>query len=130
MPPTFIENVFAQPKDVLTGKPTARCACFYSSSGRERWKADGRLEAALLDGEQLIAARTAKIAGWRDGCSGRPMAHTVMLDKLGAIELWDLKTPKLYYAWKCGCCRDGRLLDEDTRRIGFREAQFTPRASS
>ena len=40
------------------------------------------------------------------------------------MELWDLEHPKLYTV-RVRLLQDGHAIDEDTRRIGFREAMFT-----
>ena len=53
-----------------------------------------------------------------------PAAYTVHLDNLGAIKLWDLKPPNLYHV-EVRLLRGTQAVDEDSRRIGFREAQFT-----
>jgi len=54
---------------------------------------------------------------------------TLHLDNLGAIELWGLKSPKLYRV-EVRLLHGSRLLDNDTRSIGFREAKFTPQGFS
>ena len=45
------------------------------------------------------------------------------------IQLWDLRSPKLYRV-EVRLLRGDHLLDSDTRRIGFREARFTPQGFS
>jgi beta-galactosidase len=53
-----------------------------------------------------------------------PMAHTVHLEDLGSIKLWDVQHPNLYSVHVR--LLDGtRVIDEDSRRTGFREARFT-----
>ena len=58
--PTFIENIFAQPKDVLSGHPALDVQCFVQRSGEPSDAQVGTLtlEAALYDGERLIAKTT------------------------------------------------------------------------
>ncbi len=115
--PTFLENIFAQPKDVLSGHPTLDVQCFVEHSEKAT---DGALslEASLYDGERLVGKATQPIA------SGAT-TQTVHLDNLGAIELWDQRSPKLYRV-EVRLLHGASLLDHDTRRIGFREARFTP----
>ena len=48
----------------------------------------------------------------------------VRLEKLGAIQLWDLDKHNLYTA-RVRLRHGAQLLDEDSRRFGFRQAQFT-----
>jgi beta-galactosidase len=118
--PTYLENFFAQPKDVLSGHPTLDVQCFVESAQA----AEGTLsvEASLFDGERLVGKSTQTMAA---GAT----TQTVHLDNLGSIELWDLRSPKLYRV-EVRLLRGTALLDHDTRRIGFREARFTPQGFS
>jgi beta-galactosidase len=123
--PTFIENIFAQPKDVLSGKPTLDVQCFIQQDEKaDNEHAALTLEAALYDGKRLVAKTTQELPA-----AGVTAAHTLHLDNLGAIALWDLKTPKLYRV-EVRLLRGAHLLDNETRRIGFREAKFTPQGFS
>src|SRR6202453_4864799 len=119
--PTHIENIFAQPKDVLSGKPSLDVECFLATDLKSSG-AGLSLEAALYDGEKLLAKATQDVPGWSDE-GIRP--QTLHLDNLGAIGLWGLRTPRLYRV-ELRLLRGTTLLDHDTRRIGFREARFTP----
>jgi beta-galactosidase len=123
--PTFIENIFAQPKDVLSGHPALDVQCFLASD----LKSSGSglsLEAALYDGEKLLAKATHDVPGWNDE-GLKP--QTLHLDQLEGIELWNLRSPKLYRV-EVRLLRGTTLLDHDTRRIGFREGRFTPQGFS
>jgi len=51
-------------------------------------------------------------------------AYTLTLAKLGKIELWDLQSPNLYTV-HVQLLENGAVIDEDSRRIGFRKAIFT-----
>jgi len=129
VPPTFIENIFAQPKDVLSGKPSLDVECFiqHPEAASAQHAAGGALtlEAALYDGERLIGKATQLVlpAGSGDG------SQTLHLDNLGAIQLWDLRTPKLYRV-EVRLLRGAHVVDSDSRRIGFREARFTSQGFS
>ena len=123
--PTYIEDIFAQPKDVLSGHPTLDVQCFLASD----LKSSGggfTLEAALYDGDKQLAKTSQAVAGWNDE-GLKP--STIHLENLGDIALWNLKTPKLYRV-EVRLLSDSELLDHDTRRIGFREARFTPQGFS
>jgi len=123
--PIFLENIFAQPKDVLTDHPALDVQCFLESD----FKTSGAgltLEAALYDGDRLVGKTTQSVPAWNDNEIAPPMLH---LDNLGAIDLWNLHSPKLYRV-EVRLLRGGHLLDHDTRRIGFREARFTPQGFS
>jgi beta-galactosidase len=121
VPPTFIENVFAQPKDVLSASPTVDVHTYIQyaegASGPPL-----TLGVEILDGDKVIAEGTARIPPGEAG--SEPVKHTITLTKLGAIQLWDLKTPKLYSA-RVRLLQGKTVVDEDTRRFGFRDAVFT-----
>ncbi len=120
--PTFIENVFAQPKDVLSGNPSLDVQCFIEQSDASGGALT--LEAALFDGDRPIA-RTAQPVSLTSGAT----AQTLHLAHLGPIELWSLKTSRLYRV-EVRLLRGPELLDNQSRRIGFREAKFTPQGFS
>ncbi len=123
--PTFIENIFAQTKDVLTGQPKLDVQCFLLSANRSL-EHGLALEVSLHDGDRILAKTTQEVPAREDESS---LPTTVHLENLGAIELWDLKTPKLYRV-EVRLMRGAEVLDQDTRRIGFREARFTPQGFS
>jgi beta-galactosidase len=123
--PTFIDNIFAQPKDVLSGSPTVDVQCTVISETKSM--ASGfALEAALYDGERLLAKTSQDLPAGEDTWNAPQVVH---LDNLGAIDLWTLKSPKLYRV-EVRLLHNAQLLDHDTRRIGFREAKFTPQGFS
>jgi beta-galactosidase len=123
--PTFIENIFAQPRDVLSGSPTLDVQCFIESANKAL-EAGLSLEAALYDGERQLAKTTQELAAGEDEGN---VPRTLHLKNLGGIGLWNLRTPKLYRV-EVRLLRGAALLDHDTRRIGFREARFTPQGFS
>jgi len=120
VPQTFIENVFAQPKAVLSSAPTVDVHTYiqHGDGGQAM-----TLLVELLDGEKVIASGTAKIPAGV-AAAAEPMEHVVTLEKLGPIKLWDLKNPNLYHARVT--LQQGKIaLDQEMRRFGFREAVFT-----
>ena len=121
--PTFIENIFAEPKDVLTAKPSVDVHCFLQHG--EAAAGPLTLEASLFDGDHLVAKATKEVAAAATGAT----TQTITLDNLSAIELWGLKSPKLYRV-EVRLQHGDSLLDSDSRRIGFREAKFTPQGFS
>jgi beta-galactosidase len=122
---TFIENVFAQPKDVLSAHPSVDVQCFLESANKSL-ESGLQLEAALYDGDKLLARTTLDLPGGEDQGN---TPHTLHLENLGAIALWGLQTPKLYRV-EVRLLHGAQLLDSDARRIGFREARFTPQGFS
>jgi beta-galactosidase len=123
--PTHIENIFAQPKDVLSGKPTLDVQCFLASDLKSS-AAGFTLEAALYDGNKQLAKTSQPVTAWNDE---GPKPQTLSLDNLGNIALWDLNSPKLYRV-EVRLLSNGAATDHDSRRIGFREARFTPQGFS
>jgi len=123
--PTHLENIFAQPKDVLSGKPTVDVECFLISANKSL-EGGLSLEAALFDGDKLLAKATQDLPAGEDQGN---VPRTLRLNNLGSIQLWDLRSPKLYRI-EVRLLRGEKLLDHDSRRIGFREARFTPQGFS
>ena len=119
VPATFIENIFARPKDVLTSHPGLDVDCFIQHSEPSSGLS---LEAQLLDGDQLIGKASQSLP--RAAVSSEPAAHTLHLENLKGIKLWDFDNRPLYTV-RVHLSHGPQLLDEDRRRIGFREAQFT-----
>jgi beta-galactosidase len=120
VPATFIENVFAKPKEVLTDHPSLDVDCYIQRMEASRDALT--LEVSLRDGDRLLAKGTQKIPAAQAG--SEPAAYTVHLEKLGAIKLWDLTHPNLYNV-QVRLLRGTQAVDQVSRTIGFREAQFT-----
>lgn len=122
VPATFIENIFAQPKDVLTQSPGLAVECFVQHL--EPSRAALALEVELRDGGNVLAKGTARIPPAK--AAGEPAAYTVQMEKLAGIKLWDLAQPNLYTV-NARLLRGSTVVDEESRRFGFRQAQFTDR---
>ena len=114
VPETFIENVFAQPAEVLERSRHVKVLCYLNSQGPSTRR---RLTVELRDGARVIVAQS------RDVESGSA-PQEITLDSLGPIELWDVDHPKLYQV-RVLLHEGDRLTDEYETRIGFREARFT-----
>jgi len=125
VPHSFIENIFAQPKDVLSGKPALDVQCFIESE-RKSPDAGWSLAATLFDGETAIAHSSLDLPSGEDTWN-KPF--TVHFNGIDGIALWDLRSPKLYRV-EVRLLKSGEAIDSDTRRIGFREARFTPQGFS
>src|SRR5271170_4789122 len=120
VPATFIENIFAKPKDVLSPNPSLEVDCFLQHL--EPLREALSLEVTLRDGERVLATGTQRVAP--AAAANDPVPFTVQLEKLGPVALWDLRQPKLYSV-QVRLFNGSRLVDEDARTIGFREARFT-----
>jgi beta-galactosidase len=100
VPQTFIENVFAQPMNVLSQDRRLVVRCDVNGTA-------GPVTIELREGERVVK-------------SAQGAAGEISLTGLGDVELWSLTHPKLYtVVAKLG-------TDEFRARIGFREARFTP----
>src|SRR5579864_3943768 len=120
VPSTFIENVFVRPKDVLSANPSVDVDCFVQNLDGSKDLLT--VEVELLEGDRVLAKGSQRIAASSN--PAEPSAHLVRLEKLGGIQLWDLDKRNLYTA-HVRLRHAAQLLDEDSRRFGFREAQFT-----
>jgi beta-galactosidase len=116
---TFIENIFARPKDVLSKHPSLDVECFV-----QRFEASGALtlEAVLLDGKKVVGKTAQKVPA--SDAASEPASHTLEFPPLPGIALWSISRPYLYTV-QVRLLDGGRLVDEAARRIGFREAEFT-----
>ncbi len=117
VPTNFIANIFARPKNVLK-HPQLDVQCFV-----EKAPGHGKLhlEVLLEDGARLLAKAGRDVEAGED--------TTVSFPSLPRVQLWNLKRPKLYTV-RVRLSENGKTIDEDTRRFGFREARFTDRGFS
>ena len=141
VPKTYIDNVFAHARDVLSGSPSLDVDCFLAR-GQQDTRAFS-IAVELLDGANVVArghglVRSKGSADAEDGeapvyssteTRTDPARTTVSLEKLGGVKLWDLQTPHLYTV-RVQLLHNGVPVDADERRIGFREAEFTPQGFS
>ena len=118
--PSFLENIFASPKDVLTEHPSVDVTSFVQHLAAPREPM--RLVVTLHQGDLIFAQTTKPVEAPRAGTE--PVPVTVTLTNLGTIALWDLDHPNLYTVHVKLLARD-QVIDEDTRLIGFRQARFT-----
>lgn len=119
VPGTFLENIFAKPKDVLSEHPGLDVDCHVLNLEAAE---SLRLEVVLRDGDRVVEKGSQTIPA--SAASSEAAVHTVRLTSLKSIKLWDLAHPNMYsvevFLW-----HGDRQVDEVSRRIGFREAQFT-----
>src|SRR6202050_4530602 len=121
VPAIYIENIFAQPRNVLSAHPSLDVQCFVQRLEPSQHAAL-TLETVLLDGANTIAKTAEPVAP--SGATSEPVTYTLNFAPLSNIQLWDIANPHLYSV-RVRLLDGERILDEDTRRIGFREAQFT-----
>ena len=121
VPAICIENIFAQPKNVLSEHPSLDVHCFVQRL-EPMQHAPLTLEAVLLDGANTIAKTTQPVPS--SSATSEPVRYTLEFAPLSNVQLWDIANPHLYSV-RVRLLVGDRVLDEETRRIGFREAQFT-----
>ncbi len=125
---TYLENIFAQAKDVMTDSPTVDVACFIERL--EPQTAAVSLDVELRDVDRILAsARTTIASGTgavRVDVRLKPDATlgTTLGTTPGTVRRWDLSHPYLYTV-VARLTEGDAIVDEDRRRIGFRQAQFT-----
>jgi beta-galactosidase len=141
VPSTYIDNIFAQAKDVLSGQPTLAVNCFVT--GEDHGAGATSLQIELRDGDKILGRGTStieRVAGPGQDTKIDPYTdaavyattetlkdaarHTVLIEKLDGIQLWDLENPKLYTV-NVKLLRGSSVIDQDSRRFGFRDAVFT-----
>lgn len=139
VPENYIDNIFARPKNVLSGAPSVEVDCFLAT----RTASNLSIEVELRDGDKTIAKGRANVNAVSAGDPGAsadpetsapayastetktdPARHTITLSGFGNVKLWDLQSPNLYSV-HVRLLQDGAAIDDDSRKIGFREAMFT-----
>ncbi len=110
VPQTYIENVFAQPQEVLTSNRKLLLRTYLAGAP----STPGPLIVELRDGGRVLQSASVQH-------DGKPGTIDVTLSNLGDLTLWSLTTPKVYdVIVKVG-------TDQYASRVGFREARFTPK---
>jgi beta-galactosidase len=122
VPATYLENIFARPKDVLTDRPSVDVTCFVAHLERQMEGRRLTLQVELRDGDRVLASAHTSLP--LSPATAEPVAHELALTNLGSVQRWDLTTPHLYTV-VARIKFDDLPLDEDRRRIGLREARFT-----
>ncbi len=146
VPQVFLENIYARPQEVLGPNPSVAVECFLDrATGSRASRLSLHAELMKQGSTEPIAKASLSIPeppvtphdeadadqarGALPPSPSVPGAYTVTLKDLGHVDLWDLTHPHLYTV-RVSLLADGQLLDQDERRIGFREALFTPQGFS
>ena len=120
VPGTFLENIFARPQNVLNEKPSLDVDCHLRHL--EPASEPLTIEVELHDGDRAVAKAIKKIRPSR--AEAEAVAHTVSFSPLSGIKLWELEHPVLYSV-QVKLLRGSQVVDQDTRSLGFRKAEFT-----
>ncbi|HYT49224.1 MAG TPA: glycoside hydrolase family 2 TIM barrel-domain containing protein, partial [Pyrinomonadaceae bacterium] len=123
VPAWHIENIFARAKDVLTAHPGVDVACFVTMPPTP--PAGLNLEVDLLDGDRVIGKARRSLDAAPDARHDEANEYVMSVNNLSRIQLWDLKNPRLYTVVVRLMADHSAVIDQDRRRIGFREARFT-----
>ncbi len=113
---TFIENVFAKPKNVLEKDRSVNVKVFLSNAEARTPVRAITIHTELRDGETVIAANSKTV---NSGIA------EIELTNLPNIELWELDGPKLYML-RVTLSDGDKIVDHHETRLGFRDAKFTP----
>lgn len=127
VPQTSIENIFVRPKDVLSAKPSVDVECFLESS--QALPKGLSLEVELLEAGRSIAkttqrVQTAGVPAKSGGADAGLASQVVHIPDVSGVKLWDLENRNLYSV-RVRLLQGSHVLDEDSRRFGFRHAEFT-----
>lgn len=146
VPQVFLENIQARPVDVLGAAPKMLVECYLDrAAGSSAGKLSLHAQLRKLGRTELVAEATLRIAdppvsesnetdaGQAMGAlalpNSIPGSYIITLGNLGKIDLWDLDHPHLYSV-HVDLLQDGRVIDGYEKRVGFREATFTPQGFS
>lgn len=116
--PTYIQNVFAKPINVLDDDRRVDVRCFLDNT--DNTAGAFRLVAELRDGDRVLQAAETEV-----NVATGSLEHVLTLSDLHDIDLWDIDRPRLYQV-HVRLEQAGQEVDADSVRIGFRDARFTP----
>lgn len=120
VPATYLENIFARPKDVLSDRPSVDVSCFVGHL--EPQSSALTLELELRDGDRVLSTVRKELP--KTAATAEPVSHELTLANSGVARRWELKDPYLYTI--VARIKNGQhVVDQDQRRIGFRQARFT-----
>src|SRR5580692_8086091 len=112
VPASFIDNVFAKPKDVLSDHPSLDVDCHLQHLEASREPL--RLEVVLRDGDRVVDKGSQNVPA--SAAPSEVVVHTVHLANLTSVKLWDLAHPNLYKV-EVSLWRGSQQIDSVSRRI-------------
>ncbi len=122
VPAIYIENIFAKPTGVTDGSASLSTVIYLDQS--QAISENLSLETTLLKKDEVVGRASLNLPALSH--SARPVAYTIQLNNLLGVEAWDLDAPKLYTV-RVQLRSGDSILDQDSRRVGFRTAFFTER---
>ena len=116
----YLESIVARTNGDMTPRPAVEVSCQIAGWGWE--ESPLTLRAEVLDGESIVASAEEILpAGERRTDN---FGRSLSIPLINAILRWSLEDPHLYRV-VVRILRKGIVVDEEQRRIGFREARFT-----
>ena len=116
----YLEDIVARTNGDMTPRPAVEVNCHIAGWGWEDTPLT--LRAEVRDGDTVIAGAEQTIEAGERRTDNFERSLTIPLTN--AILRWTLEDPHLYNV-VVRILRKGAVVDEDRRRIGFREAKFT-----
>jgi len=116
----YLHQITVRTNGDMTPRPAVEVICRISGWGYE--PADLTVEAEVRDGASVVARVEQKLPAGERRSDTFDSSLTIPLTN--AILRWSLEDPHLYTV-VVRIMRNGVLVDDDRRRIGFREARFT-----
>lgn len=117
LPQVFVRDVFAKPLNVLSPDRSLEITCTIDAGAH--LPGNLRLSAALCYGDAQIAMASSNMTAEQLGKT----EHSLTLNRLDKIGLWDVVAPHLYDLVVTLFHNDQPIHDYRTR-VGFREARF------
>jgi beta-galactosidase len=118
LPPVFIKDVFAKPRNVLTPQRDLHLTC--TLDAKAAFAGAYILRASVLDGDRELAQQQTSVQIPAEGV----IPASVLVTGLDAAALWSPESPQLYNV-HVDLLRDGQLVHQARTRTGFRDAKFT-----
>jgi beta-galactosidase len=120
VPKLYIEKIIAKASGVMDGKASLETMVYLSSTPGT--SASYGIEVTLFDGSGVIASvkqqPLLKEMGVVDNVT------LLIIKDIDGVSCWELENPRLYTV-RVRFFEEEIILDEDSRRVGFRTAKFT-----
>ena len=122
VPAIYIENIFAKPTGVTNGSASLSTVIYLDQS--QAISENLTLETTLLKKDEIVGRASLNFTALSHSSEAVP--YIIELNNLFGVEAWDLDAPKLYTV-RVQLRSGDAILDQDSRRVGFRTASFTER---
>lgn len=117
VPQIFIEDVFAEPINVLDNSRSIKITCMVDAGIKPAKSV--QIRAQLLKGDNIISSTEENFRVYKEG----ETEVTLNLTNLGNVKLWNIKDAYLYDLFVT-LLVDGKPIHNYYKRIGLRDARF------